>query len=105
MSLPTFKLFVGHLSHAVSEASLFRLFHHTALSSMCVRRMENRFGFVEFLCEDSAIAAKNEVDGMPLHGERIVVEFAKHQLHNRITYIITLYHLNVDVGRSQPQGF
>ncbi|KAI8840226.1 hypothetical protein BC829DRAFT_403400 [Chytridium lagenaria] len=72
--MSTSRLYVGRLSTSVAETDLWRLFaRYGAIRDVT---MKTGFGFVEFMREECATTARNEVDGMEFFGERIEVQIA-----------------------------
>jgi RNA recognition motif-containing protein len=77
------KLYVGQLSAAITNDELHQLFSTRGFTVTSARVICDReggrsrgFGFVEFGSEDDAQRAIEELNGLDIHGRKIVVKEA-----------------------------
>ena len=77
------RLYVGNLAYGTNEASLrnfFELVGEVKSAEVVIDRATNRskgFGFVEMMAEDGATEAMEQLNGQPLDGRPIKIDFAK----------------------------
>ncbi|KAJ1772146.1 hypothetical protein IW140_001212 [Coemansia sp. RSA 1813] len=83
--MSSIQLFVGRLPREIRSSELEEIFEKYGKLSRCdIKRGTNlSFGFVEFEDSNNANSALENCNGMPVNGERIVVEIAKRPARKR----------------------
>jgi len=77
------RLYVGNLAYGTNEASLRNFFESVGevkSAEVVIDRATNRskgFGFVEMMAENGATEAMEQLNGQPLDGRPIKIDFAK----------------------------
>ncbi|XP_030470619.2 flowering time control protein FPA isoform X2 [Syzygium oleosum] len=74
---PSRHLWVGNLSHSISEGDLVRPFLRFGELESVAFQPGRSYAFVNFKIEDGAIAALKALQGFPLAGSPLRIEFAK----------------------------
>lgn len=93
---PSRHLWVGNLSHSISEGDLVRPFLRFGELESVAFQPGRSYAFVNFKIEEGAIAALKALQGFPLAGSPLRIEFAKVvSLAPNLCYSFNFKHLVV----------
>lgn len=92
---PSRHLWVGNLSHSIDERTLADQFYNFGELENVAFQPGRSYAFVNFKREDEAIAAMRELQGFPLGGMGLKIEFTKAVSFDHYLYLISFYLFHV----------